>query len=55
MEFSPDEDIQNVLAKSATEAQSKADGTTSRRAAARVGPNAVLYALAFFLLSPCAD
>ncbi|KAH9987310.1 hypothetical protein BJV74DRAFT_503144 [Russula compacta] len=40
MEFSPDEDIQNVLAKSATEAQSKADGTTSHRAAARKAKNA---------------
>jgi len=36
MDFSPDEDIRNVLAKSVTEAQPKADGPTlSRRAEAR--------------------
>jgi hypothetical protein len=49
MEFSPDEDIRTVLAKSATEAQPKGDGTTlSRRAKLRVRPN-TLYR--FFLTS----
>jgi hypothetical protein len=41
MEFSPEDDIQNVLAKSATEAQPKADGAIlSRRAEKRVRRNA---------------
>ena len=52
MEFSPDEDIRTVLAKSATEAQPKGDGTTfSRRAESRVRPNTV-YRGFFHQLNP---
>jgi hypothetical protein len=48
MEFSPEEDIQKVLAKLATEAQSKAgDAILSHRAEKRVRRSA--YAL-FFLM-----
>ena len=51
IEFSPGDDIQSVLAKSATETQPDADGATlSRRAERRVGRNAIY--IFFFSAEP---
>ena len=56
MEFSPDEDIRTVLAKSVTEAQPKRDSTAlSRRAELRVRPNTVYRCFFSHQLNPGSD